>query len=654
MPDLGLTVLSPQSMTNLTVLVLIVALPGLLVSAAAGLRGWVLAAAAPLVTFGLVGIAGTGLPLLGVSWSPGTLAAATSVVAAVTLGVRVLLARRRPPTLSGAAQSRWGLVHHLGVAAAVLVSAFVGLAVVATATAGFAALPQFWDTTFHANAIRLISTTGESAPAALAALNEPAGSGFYYPNAFHVVAATLVMTTGIDVVPALEMTIALVPALFALGVAALVRTVSGRPAVAAAAALVACTFSAFPYDLAGVLLPYIFALALLPAFATQWADALRAGRSAPYARPVVLGVGAVGLLALHPSGLVAAAVLCGAYLLQAWWQRRPARRDGVVIGVGAVATGLLGAPLVLASAGAAAAGSFDWPIAMNAGDAVGRLLTLEHGHDTPQWWTAIAVALGLIGLRRHRELGWLAAAGAVFAVIYVLAASYEGSLVELLSRPWWNDRWRLVALWAVAVAPLAGAGIVTVRDIALDLLRRVGAPRPLLAVGLLAALLLAFSSVTEGLYRDRNTERLAGAFTDGPTVSFAERDAFRQLAAALPPDALVMNDPQDGSALAYALDGVRTVFASPVNEQSDLPTMSPDRRVLFDGFDDLDRDPAVQDAVRRLGITHVVVSSGYYFAAGGPAPGMREVERVAALRLMFRTPSTAVYEVRLPDEAVRG
>lgn len=646
-----------DSVTNLTVLVLVVALPGLLAAAAAGLRGWVLAAAAPLVTFGLVGIAGTVLPLLGVSWSPAVLAGLSALVAAATLGARWGLAWWRPVAVTGPDRPGWGPLHHLGVAAAVVVSAGVGLAVVVSATAEFTALPQLWDTTFHANAIRLISSTGESAPVALAALNEPAGGGFYYPNAFHVVGATLVMATGVEVVPAMEMTIALVPALFALGVAALVRTVSGRPAVAAAGALLACTFSAFPYDLAGVLLPYIFALALLPAFATQWADALRLGCSAPYARPVVLGVGAVGLLALHPSGVVAAALLCGAYLVQAWWVRGPTGRDGVVIGVGALATGLLGAPLVLASAGAAASGSFDWPIAMSAGDAVGRLLTLEHGHDTPQWWTALAVALGLIGLRRHPELRWLAVSGAVFAVIYVLAVAYEGSVVELLSRPWWNDRWRLVALWAVAVAPLAGAGVVVVRDVLLDRLRRIGPldrARPLVAVGLLAALLLSFGAVSEGFYRDRNTERLAGAFTDGPTVSYAERDAFRQLAAALPPDALVMNDPQDGSALAYALDGVRTVFASPVNEQSDLPTMSPDRRVLFDGFDDLDRDPAVQDAVRRLGITHVVVSSGYYGAAGGPAPGMREVERVAALALMFRTPSTAVYEVRLPDGAVRG
>lgn len=658
MPDLG-----AASGSNLAVLLAVLLLPGVLIGAAAGLRGWLLAAGAPVLTFGLVGVAGSVLPVLGLSWTPTALALSASAATGIVVGARLLLARVRPETTPRAAGT-WRAVDHVAVGAAVLVSAAVGVLVTAGGTEAFTAIPQFWDTAFHSNAIRYIAETGESSPAALAALSDP-DVAFYYPNAFHIVGATLVMITGVGVMPALEFLIALLPALFALGVAALVRVVSGRPAIAVASALLAAAFSGFPYDLAGVLLPYVMGLALLPAFLAQWADVLEpripSAQPGSWARAVALGLGAVGLLALHPSTIVAAAVVAAFYLLQVWWTRRPASADAVVIGVGALATAVLGAPLLLASATAAAGESFDWPVAMPAAEAVGRLLTLAHGHENPQWWLAGLVALGLIGLRRHPELRFLAAGGLVFAVVFVMAASYEGPWVELLSRPWWNDRWRLVALWVVAVVPLAGAGVVVLRDTALDLLRRSRVPvavldgrgRAVPAV-LLVVLLLGVVVASDGLYRARNTERIAGAFTDGPAVSRAEDEAFARLAAVVPPGARVMNDPYDGSPLMYALTGTRTVFAQPLHQQLDLAGLTPDRELLFTSFHDLDDDPAVRDVVRRMGITHAVVSNGLVYTAPGTAPGMRDLDRVDSLRLLFRTSTTSAYEVRLDDDLAAG
>ncbi len=659
MPDLG-----TATVPNLVVLLALLVLPGLLIGAAAGLRGWLLASGAPVLSFGLVGVAGSVLPVLGFTWTPPALASSALVAAGLILAARIVVGRLRPDRTPHVPPNTWRVVDHVAVAAAVLVSAAVGVLVTAGGTDAFTAIPQFWDTAFHSNAIRYIADTGQSSPAALAELSDPDGA-FYYPNAFHVVGATLVMITGVGVMGALEFLIAVLPALFALGVAALVRVVSGRPAIAVASALLAASFSGFPYDLAGVLLPYVMGLALLPAFLAQWADVLEPRISSAQpgvrARAVALGLGAVGLLALHPTTVVAAAILAGFYLLQLWWTRRPATSDAVVIGVGALATAVLGAPLLLASATAAAGESFDWPVAMPAAEAVGRLLTLAHGHENPQWWLAGVVALGLIGLRRHPELRFLAAGGLVFAVVFVMSASYEGPWVELLSRPWWNDRWRLVSLWVVAVVPLAGAGVVVVRDVALDLLRCSRVPATVIdgrgraiPAALLAVLLLGLVVASDGLYRARNTERIAAAFTDGPAVSRAEVEAFTRLAAVVPPGARVMNDPYDGSPVMYAIAGVRPVFAQPLHQQLDLAGLTPERRLLFTSFRDLDDDPAVRDLVRQMGITHAVVSEGLVFTAPGTAPGMRGLDQVDSLHLQFATPTTTVYEVRLDDETAAG
>lgn len=647
MPDPGTAIIP------IVALLSVVSGPGLLIAVAAGLRGWPLAAATPLCTFGLVGVAGPALPLLGVRWSPSVLVLCTLVVAGGLAAVRFAAARGRPRV--PATTTPWRPVDHVAVAGAVLVSGVVGLLVMDAGTNGFTAIPQFWDTAFHANAIRYIADTGLSSPSALGALSGADGA-FYYPNAFHLVAATLVMLTGVPVTAALEILVALSPGLFALGVAALVRIVSGRPSVAVAAALVACAFSGFPYDLAGVLLPYVMALALLPAFLALWSDLLSPVGPARIERATLLGLATVGLVALHPTSVIAAAVLCAAHLVQQWTQRRPTGQDAAVLGAGALATLLLGAPLLIASAAAATGETFDWPVAMPSATAVGELVTFAHGHERPQWWLAGIVALGLLGLRRHPELRWLVAGAVVFAAIFVMAASYEGRWVELLTRPWWNDRWRLVALWVVCVAPLAGAGIVVLRDVALDVLRRLRLPDTvgdargrLVPAALLAALLLAVTGLSDGLYRERNAERIAEAFADGTAGDYSESDALTALATLVGPDARVMNDPYDGSPFMYALAGVRPVFPQPLHQQLDVPGLSPDRALLYYSFRDIDTDPAVRDVVRQMNITHTIVSTELVYEAPRNAPGMVDLDLVDSLQLVHRTATTAVYEI-LPDE----
>ena len=154
--------------------------------------------------------------------------------------------------------------------------------------------------------------------------------------------------------------------------------------------------------------------------------------------------------------------------------------------------------------------------------------------------------------------------------------------------------------------------------------------------------------------RRRQQERIAAAFPDGPAVSRAEEQAFLRLAEVVPPGARVMNDPYDGSPLMYALAGTLPVFVQPLHEQLDLAGLTPERRLLFTSFHRLDDDPAVRDVVRQMGITHAVVSDGLVYTAPGTAPGMRELDRVDSLHLLFRTPSTTVYEVRLDDGLAAG
>jgi hypothetical protein len=70
----------------LVVSLLMLVLPGLLTAAAFGLRGWLAAATAPLLTYGIVGAAGPVLPAIGILWSPAAFAAVSLAFSAVVAG----------------------------------------------------------------------------------------------------------------------------------------------------------------------------------------------------------------------------------------------------------------------------------------------------------------------------------------------------------------------------------------------------------------------------------------------------------------------------------------------------------------------------------------------------------------------------------------
>src|SRR5205085_5852095 len=62
--------------------ILVLWIPGGLAAAAAGLRGWALAAVAPLITYAIGGLFGPWTSLLGISWNPLVFAACSVLVIA--------------------------------------------------------------------------------------------------------------------------------------------------------------------------------------------------------------------------------------------------------------------------------------------------------------------------------------------------------------------------------------------------------------------------------------------------------------------------------------------------------------------------------------------------------------------------------------------
>src|SRR5882757_594896 len=150
------------------VYLMVAIVPGVLVGYASGIRGWLLAAASPALTYGVIGIFGPLAPMIGIRWNALTLLGGSVLCAAVAFGVRWLF--RSPDARQPRAGLDWSRSRHWMLAGAVLVATAVGLLAMARAS-GFTAIPQWWDAEFHANALRVIADSGNSSPAALAAID---------------------------------------------------------------------------------------------------------------------------------------------------------------------------------------------------------------------------------------------------------------------------------------------------------------------------------------------------------------------------------------------------------------------------------------------------------------------------------------------------
>jgi len=632
-------------LTAVAVLALVLLIPGLVVGAAGGLRGWLLVGGAPVLTYGVVALTSTAFDGFLPDWSPLTLGLGTAVLAAVVLLVRLAASR----VLTGFQDdvempSRWDWRHHVGVTAGIATAGVVGLGMAYRGTRHFGGIHQFWDAMFHVNAVRYIADSGQAAPGALRAIASPDFADYFYPDAYHVLVATARQITGAPIEQLVNLHAGLFGAVLGLVIAALVRVVNGRPALAAASAFVCGGISSFPAGLLyfGPLWPFGTAVTMIPSFLVLFVAAVRS-RRLPLL--VATALGAIGLSAVHPSAALSAGVFGGLFLVFRWVAARrvPLREIGALAIVGVLAAGFV-VPQYLAATKTAAALPVSWPVFATPGAAVGKLVFLDNVTNLPQWWLVVPMLIGIASLRKLRELHWLAAAGGVFTLLFMTAAAYKSTFAISITQPWWNDAWRFAALVAIAQAVLIGHGLVAIRDWLIGL-RPVLAPRPLVRVAALVVLLAVVAAGADGLYWRSNSDRVLEAYSDGPTVNGNERIAMAELPGLVPAGSVVMNDPLDGSPWMWALDGVRPVYGHALILPADANTVGPERMSLYLRFNRIDTDPAIRALVTRLDIQYVYTGDGFA-ASGVRAPGLRDLGGVRSLELVYSNDNAKIYRVR--------
>ncbi|HKR51234.1 MAG TPA: DUF6541 family protein [Pseudonocardiaceae bacterium] len=639
-------------------------LPGAAVGALLGLgrgrwSGWSLAALAPLLTYGIVTVCGPWMSRLGIAWQPGTAGLALLVVLAVAAVLRWPLrrwtaaSRGRP---EHAALPAWTMGGHVAVGLATVASGLFGGAVLLSAFGGLASIPQDWDAMLHANGIRYIAETGDSGVYGMYSVNTFASGGqVYYPNSYHLLATVMVDLTGATIPAVLNAHSMLMPLMLALMLVAVVRCFHGRVALAVFAALVSSMATAVPYDLIwrGPLLPFATGLVLSLGIVV----ALQTYLDRPSVLlAVALLLAGAGLLGLHPSMLFTAALFALPMLGQRWWQRP--RRIGVELGL-LVLTAVLGAALVLPHvAGALSTApsvlAFTWPQEGTPAQALGEVFGFSTMQTYPQVWLVVFLVIGMGGFRSLGRLRWLPVAGFLFAALFVLSASYSTPWAQKLTSVWWNDKYRLAAAATIALLPVVAHGLVRTHDavlhrLVLPVLHRLrGARRPGTSGAALVTLTAVWATVfllADSGYAQRNIERTSQNYGHGPdaTVSPAERKAFEVLQKLVKPDERVMNDRFDGSGWMYALSGVR-----PVAAHYSKTAVGDGPELLAGDFNHYDSRPDVQEAVARLHIRWVIVSSGFVRSDMSRQQGLVHLSQVRALDLVYDEGGVQIYQIARP------
>jgi hypothetical protein len=644
-------------LSTIGVYLAVLVIPGALIGLAAGLRGWALAGMTPLLTYLALGLAGPWLAMAGLRFGPATAAATAVLMAAVVFGVRRVARWRgwvstepdRPPVV-------WTRRAHLAVAACVLLATLLSVVAVLSAAGGASAVFQRWDTVFHANGIRYIAETGDGSLYGMSTVNyyDP-GAAQFYPNAYHLAGALVYKLSGATIPATLNAITVPVAGIFALSMVALVRQFGGRAVFAGSTAIVAGAATTGAYEsVSSGLLPFALGIVLTPLAAVALHRFLvRPGADTG----MMLTMSAAGLLVAHSSALFGGILFALPLLVQRWWRRegKPVRDLARLVPAG-IAAGLVAAPHLLGAVGFTS-GSYPyqpWSSDIPFPSALGQLLLFRQVLDNPQIWLSVLLVAGILTARRLGSMRWVAGSALLLSTLFVLVACLGGhSWVIAFSRPWWNDRFRMMSLAAIPLCLLAGHGLAELQR----LLARSASgwawvqarPRMPGALGLASALLMlaVLAVVTKGFYTTANATAVSYAYHDGPQsedrevpVTEHEVAAMMELKKYAGTDEKVLNDRVDGTAWLYAITGLHPVAGS-----YDPGVPPKDADYLARHFREYDTNPEVRAAVARLNVKHVLLGTGSIKKDLVRAPGIRNLDGLDFLRREYSNPDAVIYTI---------
>mgnify|MGYP000912068933 FL=1 len=666
-------------------------IPGALVGASAGLRTPLIIGLAPAISIAIISGTGVAAPILALPWGLTAVAAATAILCLAALATRWLLAKRHPEYGgSGATGLRPGLRSVAVWCAAWPLSAAATGATIGRILNTPDAISQTFDAVFHLNAVEWILQTNNASSFRLF-LEAPQGSA--YPLGWHTLVALAMKLCGATNIPmATNATVLAVAGLvWTSGCLTLTHVLfHGRPAALLTAAVMAGSFTVFPFVLLnwGVLYPNFLSIALLPALLAAVRALVPIGSAGLTPPPTglllpatALGVAGLGLTQPNTIAtlLLASVILTTARLitsLRAPLDERPAsalRRQSLV--VGALAVGLVMVWMYMRPPRESAI----WGPSYATSGSVGEAVTSMPVQLPVIWVPAVLTLLGFIAALRTDGYRWLAALHATTGALYVVARSaQDGDLRFFMVGIWYNDASRLGGLIPVTAVPLAALGMLAaarwgreacgacgriIQGITasraretrgLPGLRRVreacerliasGRARPLVwrsSACCVIVLLLVATGPLSGAMSD-SVKILEQSYMLAPDSSSLTTDEYaliNELPSLIEPDAVIAVDPKSGAALAYALSGADTTVKHLFHRHD------ADLDIIEKKLNRASADPAVCTALKDVGATYALYFPGKTISNQKAFVGFAHLDTAPGFELVAERGQASLYRI---------
>lgn len=636
--------------------------PGYLGFRAAGLaRRWSLCAA-PILSFATYGVLGVVYRFIHVPANPLTIALLPS---AVFLVVALLRSRwgRRSATNRLAARQPSHLGNTSGLALPAMPGAIVLLYVVVGLCVGyFMFVKQLSspdavligrDVAHHLGGVRTFAESQDFSSFGMSlyqsagdqAIN-PMGSGFY-PSAWYALCA-LVVQSGIASVPITinAANYLITSVVWPLGVLVLIRwIVPESRRIAVAGAFTSLAFMAFPWYIIefGPIYPNLAAFCLVPTCAWTFMYAIVPDLPSRdrLVRLLVFLLSGLGLVLTQTNAVFVVVLLVVPYVCsQILKSEKGFSLFGAHIPRGVVMIAWIVFCVVVwvainRSPAARDVVTFNlWYYECSIWQALVNVAILSYQwlfiYDQPQPVLAVLVILGIIWTLRNRRLMWYSASYALAVGIIVGNCTQSGVTREIISGFWYSDPPRLAAFAAMIAVPLAAIGVAWVCEGACALFKARGrwgssipaTVVPAFTIGLVMVIVFYpgirlpandyswwINDETGKLRTKVEDTRLGIASTYSRMGSLVNRKrAFIRYAKRVIDEdggsnALVVNNPFDGSYLAYGESGIRTYFRDlAVGTKVD----DADSTIIRMRLCDVATDPQVQEVVKRIGAKYVL------------------------------------------------
>jgi hypothetical protein len=368
----------------------------------------------------------------------------------------------------------------------------------------------------------------------------------------------------------------------------------------------------------GILWPNALGLALAPAGVALGMSIIRVsdGDSLGLARRWFFGVaGAWAIVISHPNSAFSVALICvfpllmtiGRYLASQYRRHRLGTTLGLLAIPGVVAIGVfIASKLALIRAVQAVA----WPTTETPAHAVVSAVSNATNGQAPELLLATFSIIGMVACFAWRQRRWLVCAELVIVLLYVGSAAIGTPAARLFTGLWYDDSYRIAATLPVVVIPLATMGVLAVGEwLSRVPLRASVAARPALALAVPVAVGVVVAGATAAQSVPRNVHTVASQFNSSGNETLVSRSKLQFLQTVtrlVPARALVADNPYDGTAYLFALDGTRLMFPQ-MGQSSD-----PDVTYLAHTLVRLGRDPRACALVRRYDVRYLLVAPDDY------------------------------------------